>query len=265
MEVFYADWPEGIAEPKLEIVSQFATQDRQFDITRRAAIAERTEILRRCLQATELVPIDGIVRQTAERAIGRIRDSLAQAKAIYDWVVENTRYDPRPPSSGHMHIAGFLESGQLAGRSIEISLLFVGLCRAIGIPARPVFGLRMDRSRLFACLGASGELGASRHCRAEFYSPGYGWVPVNPSDVRQVILDESLDPGDPKLTILKKLLFGFWEMNWIALNTAQDIVLQGAPESTRPFLSGPVVETPEGRFGDPASGYFDYRVSAQRT
>ena len=46
MEVFYADWPEGVAEPRLELVSQIATQDRHFDITRRGATAERTEILR---------------------------------------------------------------------------------------------------------------------------------------------------------------------------------------------------------------------------
>ncbi|MDR1934382.1 MAG: transglutaminase-like domain-containing protein [Candidatus Accumulibacter sp.] len=265
MEVFYADWPEGVAEPKLEIVSQFATQDRHFDITRRGVIAERTEILRRCLQATELVPTDGIVRLTAERAIGRIKDPLAQAKAIYDWVVENTRYDPQPRSSGHTHIAALLESGHLTGRSVEISLLFVGLCRSIGIPARPVFGLRMDRSRLFACLGASGELNSSRHCRAEFYSPGYGWVPVNPSDVRQAILDESLGHYDPKLGVLKKLLFGFWEMNWIGFNAAQDVVLQGTTGSTLPYLINPVVETPEGRFDDPASGYYSYSVSAQRS
>ena len=265
MEVFYADWPEGVAEPKLEIVSRIGTQDRHFDITRRGAVAERTEILRRCLHATELVPTDGIVRRTAERAIGRIKDPLAQGKAIYDWVVDNTSYDPQARSFGHTHIARLLEGGHLAGRSVEISLLFVGLCRAVGIPARPVFGLRMDSSRLFAGLGASGELNASQHCRAEFYSPGYGWVPVNPSDVRQAVQSEGLSQFDPKLTVLKKLLFGFWEMNWVSFNAAQDVVLHGTSGSALPFLINPVVETREGRFDDPAAGYFSYSVNAQRT
>jgi transglutaminase-like putative cysteine protease len=264
MEVFHADWPEGIAEPKLEITSRFATQDRHFDITRRGVIAERGEILRRCLQATELAPIDGIVRRTAERAIGRIKDPLAQAKAIYDWVVENTSFAPQPRSARHTDIASFLESGRLEGRSVIISQLFVGLCRAIGIPARPVYGLRMDRSRLFSCLGASGELNASRHCRAEFYSPGYGWVPVNPSDVRQAIADEGLSQYDPRLTVLKKLLFGFWEMNWVGFNSAQDVILQGAAGGSLPFLIDPVVETPDGRSDDPESGYFSYSIRAER-
>ncbi|MDR0578236.1 MAG: transglutaminase-like domain-containing protein [Candidatus Accumulibacter sp.] len=265
MEVFYADWPAGVAEPRLELVSQFATQDRHFDITRRGATAERGEILRRCLQPTGSMPTDGIARRTAERAIGRIKDPLAQAKAIYDWVVENAVYDPQARPLDHANIAGQLESGRLAGRSVEISLLFVGLCRAIGIPARPVFGLRIDGSRLFACLGAGGELNAAQHCRAEFYSPGYGWVPVNPSDVRKAILNENLSPLDPRLTVLKKLLFGFWEMNWIGFNAAQDVLLQGSAKGALPFLGSPVVETAESRFDDPASGHFSYSVTAQRT
>ena len=264
MEVFYADWPEGVAEPRLELVSQIATQDRHFDITRRGATAERTEILRSCLQATELVPNDGIVRRTAERAIGRVKDPLAQGKAIYDWVVENTTYDPSMKSVSHTNIGGLLESGQFAGRSTEISLLFVGLCRSVGIPARPAFGLRMDSSRLFSSLGATGNLNAAQHCRAEFYSPGYGWIPVNPSDVRKAIQSEGLSNFDPKLTVLKKLLFGFWEMNWASLNAAQDVMLRGSSGNALPFLIRPVLETGEGRFDDPASERFSYSVTAQR-
>ncbi|GHU07133.1 transglutaminase [Betaproteobacteria bacterium] len=265
MEVFYANWTEGVAEPKLEITSRIGTQERHFDITRREALAERTEILRRCLQATQRAPTDGIVRRTAERAIGRIKDPMAQGKAIYDWVVENTIYDPQTPGSDRMRVDQILESGHLAGRSIEISLLFVALCRSIGIPARPVFGLRMDRSRLFDCLGASGELNTAIHCRAEFYSPGYSWVPVNPSDVRLAILGADLSQFDPKLTVLKKLLFGFWEMNWVSFNAALDVTLHETSGDALPYLIRPVVETREGRFADPASGQFSYSINAQRT
>lgn len=250
MEVFYADWPESVEEPRLEIVSKFATQDRRFDITRRA-IAERTEILRRSLQATQLAPIDGIVRLTAERAVGRVKDPLAQAKAIYDWVVANASYDPQARVD-RRSVASLLESERPTGRSVEISLLFVSLCRAIGIPARPVFGLRMDRSRLSESLGASGDLRSSQHCRAEFYSPGYGWVPVNPSDACQA----------PKGSLLKKRLFGFWEMNWVGFNAALDVLLQGSSQGILPFLTKPIIETHQGRFDDPASGYFDYSISA---
>lgn len=263
MEVFYADWSENVANPQLQIVSQIATQDRHFDITRRGAVAERTEVLRRGLHSTESVPIDGIVRQTAERAIGRIKDPVAQGKAIYEWVVDNCAFDPQPPGVGNVNIGQMLESGNLSGRSADIALLFVGLCRAMGIPARPVFGLRMDSSRLFGSLGATGNLAAAQHCRAEFYTPGYGWIPVDPADVRRAIREERLSNGDPKLTVLKKLLFGFWEMNWISFNAAQDVSLRGSSGKTLPFLVYPQVETAEGQF-DSRDSRLGYQVNASR-
>ena len=265
MEVFYADWPDGGETPRLEIVSQVATQDRHFDITRRNNIAERTEVLRRCLQATAQMPTDGIVYRTAERAIGRVKDPLAQAKAIYEWVVDNANYDPLGKGIGTQKIDSMLEDGRLTGRSADISQLFVALCRSLGIPARPVFGLRVDTSRLFGSLGVVGNLSDAQHCRAEFYAPGYGWIAVNPSDVRKAIQEERLTSGDPKLSVLKKLLFGFWEMNWIGYNAAQDVSLRGSTGPALPYLAYPKLETPDGRFDNLNSSRLSYQVSASRS
>ena len=276
MEIFYAEWPaneensaataSGRELPRLKITSTVATQNRHFDITRRNALLEKPEILRKNLRETRLVPTDGIVRQTAEQAIGRIKDPLAQAKALYDWVIENTRYDPLAKAFGDTDIGSLLERNALSGRSATISLLFVGLCRSMGIPARPVFGMRIDRSQIFASLGvmrgAGGNLSSSQHCRAEFYSHGYGWIAVDPSDVRKVIFEENLSNHDSKLTVLKKLLFGFWEMNWIAFNAAEEIDLHAlgrrtgaaseqeneAPIKPLPYLVYPTVETVQGLF-----------------
>ena len=264
MEVFYADWAEGVANPQLQIVSQVATQDRHFDITRRGAIAERTEVLRRCLQSNELVPLDGIVRRTAERAIGRVKDPLAQAKAIYEWVVENASYDSQIKGVGNANIASMLESGFLNGKSADISLLFVALCRSLGIPARPAYGLRMDSSRLFGSLGAVGNLSTEQHCRAEFYTPGYGWIPVDPADVLKAIREERLGNGDSKLNVLKKLLFGFWEMNWISFNAAQDVNLRGSTGRLLPFLAYPQLETKDGRYDSLEGSRLSYNVTATR-
>src|ERR1035437_5462880 len=189
---------------------------------------------------------------------------MAQGKAIYDWVVENAMFDPTIESVGNVNIGSLLDSGNLNGRSAEIALLFVGMCRSIGIPARPVFGLRIDRSRLFGSLGESGNLSAAQHCRAEFYTPGYGWIPVDPSDVRKAIRDEHLSNSDSKLTVLKKLLFGFWEMNWISFNAAQDVSLRGSTGRTLPFLIYPEIETGDGRFDSLNSSRFSYSVTATR-
>jgi transglutaminase-like putative cysteine protease len=266
MEVFYADFADA-ANARLEITSQIATQDRHFDITRRGGAAERTEVLRRCLQATEFVPNDGAVRRTAETAVGRIKDPVAQGKAIYDWIVDRTAYEPHVGAIDVGDIGALLQQGSMdgtvSGRSIDISLLFVGLCRSIGIPARPVFGLRVDRSRLFPSLGVSGDLASAQHCRAEFYTPGYGWIPVDPADVCRAIHEERLVRGGPQLTVLKKLLFGFWEMNWIGFNAAQDVSLQGSSGKPLAFLNAPVVESAGRRF-DAKSTQVNYAVSATR-
>ncbi len=264
MEVFFAEWPEGTESPRLQFVSQIATQDRHFDITRRGAIAEHTEVLRRSLQSTSLVPIDDIVRKTAERAIGRVKDPLAMGKAIYDWVIENIEFDADGRDMGNANIGRLLEGGHPAGRSADISLLFVALCRSVGIPARPVFGLRMGTSRLFGSLGVLGELNEAQHCRAEFYIPGYSWIGVDPADVRKVIREERLSSADPKLTVFKKLLFGFWEMNWIGFNTAQDVHLRGSGGGPLPNLLYPVAENADGRFDSRNASRMTYSVTARR-
>ena len=265
MVVFYADWNDGAAAPQLQITSQVNKRDRHFDITRRGNAAERGEVLRHYLHSSNLIPTDGLVRRTAERAIGRIKDPLAQGKAIYDWVIENTSYDPAPTGIGRGDIEAMLDSGQLSGKSIDISLLFVGLCRSIGIPARPFFGMRIDSSRLFAGLGATGELSARQHCRAEFYTPGYGWIPVDPADVRRAIHEEHLSDSDPKLVVLSKLLFGFWEMNWVAFNSTLDVKLRGGNGRTLPFLAVPQAEAAAGRnFDSSDASLFSYTVNASR-
>jgi transglutaminase-like putative cysteine protease len=264
LEVFYADWNHVAATPRLQLVSQVAKRDRNFDITRRGGVAERGEVLRRCLQSSNLVPTDGLVRRTAETAVGRIKDPVAQGKAIYDWVIENTTYDPVPAGIGRGDVEAMLDSGRLSGGSADIALLFVALCRSIGIPARPVFGLRIDGSRLFSGLGATGNLGTGQHCRAEFYTPGYGWIPVDPGDVRKAIRDENLGYSDPKLLVLRKLLFGFWERNWLALNTAQDVQLQGASGGPLPFLVLPQIEAGGQRFDSSDSQRCSYTVTSNR-
>ena len=91
---------------------------------------------------------------------------------------------------------------------------------SVAISARPVFGLRIDGSRLFSGLGATGNLGTGQHCRAEFYTPGYGWIPVDPGDVRKAIRDENLGYSDPKLLVLRKLLFGRGTQPVAALSSA---------------------------------------------
>ena len=83
--------------------------------------------------------------------------------------------------------------------------------------------------------------------------------------MRKAIREENLDNHDPKLTVLKKLLFGFWEMNWVSLNAAQDVRLRGLDGDPLPWLLYPVVETGEWRLDHPDSSRINYSVTASRS
>ena len=63
---------------------------------------------------------------------------------------------------------------------------------------------------------------------------------------------------------MKRLLFGFWEMNWISFNAAEDVSLRGSTGKTLPFLVYPVVETIDGRFDSLDASRMSYQVSASR-
>lgn len=265
LEVYQCEW-QGGNEPRLELTTTVTTADRHFDVTRRTVAPEREDILRRNLQASRLIPNEGLAHLLGEQIVGRIKDPVAQGKAVYDWVVENTIYDPGLPGCGSGDVRQQLDRGQYGGRSADINGLFVAICRAIGIPARCVYGLRVGPSRLFRSLGLTSSDGTrGQHVRAEFYVPGYGWIPVDPSDVRRAIALEALSERDSKLASLQKILFGVWEMNWIAYNVGTDVPLPGGDGITIPFLLLPQLETPSGRRDGTDAAAFQYAISTRQT
>lgn len=263
LEVYQCEWLGG-ADAKLELTTTVTTADRHFDVTKRTVPPERDDILRRNLQASRLIPNEGLAHQMGERIVGRIKDPVAQAKAIYDWVVENAIYDPGLSGCGSGDVRRQLDSGQYGGRSADINGLFVSICRAIGIPARCVYGLRVGPSRLFRSLGlTSADATRGQHVRAEFYVPGYGWIPVDPADVRRAIALEGLSERDSKLAALRKVLFGVWEMNWIAYNVGTDVSLPGS-DTTVPFLLLPQLETSAGRRDGTDAAAFQYAIRTRQ-
>ena len=264
LEVFQSEWSDG-SEARFEIRTLVTTADRHFDITKRTIPPEREDILRRNLQASSLIPNDGLAHQLGERIIGRIKDPVAQAKAIYDWVVDNTIYDPALPGCGTGDVRQQLIRGQYGGRSADINGLFVAICRAIGIPARCVFGLRVAPSRLFRSLGlTSDDATKAQHVRAEFYIPGFGWIPVDPSDVRRAVAMEGLSDRDSKFNSLRKILFGVWEMNWIAYNVGVDVTLPGR-QGTVPFLILPQQESRNVLRTALDAATFEFSIAARRS
>jgi hypothetical protein len=74
---------------------------------------------------------------------------------------------------------------------------------------------------------------------------------------------EGLSDRDSKLMSLRKILFGVWEMNWIAFNVGSDVELPGR-ETRIPFLLFPQLES-RGvlRDGTDPVG-FEYTINARR-
>jgi transglutaminase-like putative cysteine protease len=60
-----------------------------------------------------------------------------------------------------------------------------------------------------------------------------GWFPVDPADVRKVVLEESLPIDSDKVKALRERLFANWEMNWVGFNYARDFTLPGQQEPNR--------------------------------
>jgi len=263
--LLYAEWAATELRPEVEVTLTLATRDRAIDWSDRTPRGAAPASLVPYLQPSRLMPLGGIVRSTALRITKGEADDLAKARAIYEWIVENTVRDPAVAGCGTGDIRGMLETRNLRGKCADINALFVGLARAASIPARDVYGLRVAPSRTFTSLGAAGDVTRAQHCRAEFHSSRYGWVPVDPADVRKVILEEKrgLDLASPDVQYARRRLFGTWEMNWIAFNDAHDVVLPHATGPALPFFMYPQAET-GGRRVDPLDPQtFRYRIAAR--
>jgi transglutaminase-like putative cysteine protease len=263
----WAEWPEGV-RPVLTHTSRFATRDVAIDLSKPGhAKAEDRAVLAKYTQATELMPIDGIVKETSAAIVKGKRGDVEKARAIYEWVVDNTFRDPKTRGCGTGDIKFMLENKVLSGKCADLNALYVALARAEGIPARDVYGVRVAGSALgYKSLGREGgDITNAQHCRAEVYLAGYGWVPVDPADVRKVVLEEGGGKAidDPMTVAARKRLFGSWEMNWLAYNYAHDVTLPGSTRGKVAFLMYPQSETAEGRLDSLDAKNFKYDITAK--
>ena len=245
----YARWAEGAVNRQLKCTLRVETRDRatDFGAGHSNVPANAGEDVSLYLRPTKHMPIDDVVSDTAKQITAGLIDPLEKAHAIYEWIVENTFRDPKVEACGIGDIRSMLVTGNLRGKCADINALFVGLARAIGIPSREVYGLRVSDSIQFASLGKSGDVSKGQHCRAEFYHAGLGWVPVDPADVRKVVLEENLSLKQSSVQELRKRLFGSWEMNWVAYNRARDFHLKPEQTSTLNYFMYPYAESASGK------------------
>jgi transglutaminase-like putative cysteine protease len=266
--IIAAEFPAG-AKPVLTLTSRIATKNIAVDLATRSKAPQANDAeLQYCLRATNLLPTDGIVKDTAGEITKGLKTDVEKARAIYDWIVDNTFRDPKTQGCGLGDIRFMLESKDLGGKCADLNALYVALARASGLPARDVYGIRVAKSELgYKSLGTASEVVTkAQHCRAEVYLREHGWVPVDPADVRKVVLEEP--PGNRPLNdeMVKRArarLFGSWEMNWIAYNFAHDVALPGTTGPVLPFLMYPQAETADGRLDCLDPDGFRYEITSR--
>ena len=268
--ILYVEFAEGETKPYVELTSRVKTHNRAVDWNKKQPGAEDPATLAYWTRPTQMLPTDGIVRKTALAAIKGATTDVEKAHRLYDWIVANTFREPKVQGCGEGDIKTMLETGNLGGKCADLNALFVGLCRSAGVPARDVYGLRLAPSAFgYRELGGnSANLKGAQHCRAEVFLQAHGWVAMDPADVLKVMRQETADwikdPKHPLVAPVMKGLFGGWEGNWVAWNTAHDIRLPGsAAKGTLPFLMYPNGENASGRFDELTPDSFKYTISAR--
>ncbi len=211
-----ASWPADAKSRKLTFsfaVERQEVERRDFPI-REAAWDPADFAL--YLAPTSLGPVDGQVKILADQITAGQKTVLGKARAIYDWICETMYRDPETRGCGAGDVCTLLEKP--GGKCADIHSVFVSLARAAGVPSREIFGIRQAKEQ-------EQDISTWQHCWAEFYLPGYGWVPVDPGDVRKMMLTEKLELSDAKISKYRKYFFGGIDAYRVSLGQGRDLVL----------------------------------------
>ena len=178
-EYLYLEIPAAkVAEPA-EIGVSFHAVRREHRVAldrnlhREHRHAPETASLRRFLEPDRRVPLQGAIRDLSAQVTQGLSDPLAKARAIYNYVVANIRYDKSGTGWGNGDAIWACTAKR--GNCTDFHSLFIGMMRAAGIPARFEIGFPLPPDQ------HSGAI-AGYHCWAEFYVESYGWIPVDASE-----------------------------------------------------------------------------------
>jgi len=148
----------GVSRPRLEDASLNKKQLQLF------------------LGPDKLVPITGRPAELAAQVTGGKDSELAKARAIYDYVFSNMKYDKSGTGWGHGDVLYACDAKK--GNCTDFHSLFIAMARSQGIPARFEIGFPLPEGK------SSSEI-PGYHCWAEFFNPQNGWIPVDISEAWQ--------------------------------------------------------------------------------
>lgn len=214
--ILYASWHEKTANRNLTFIFNVEREEvekRSFPIKETAWDPADYSLY---LTPTKFGPVNGEVKKLADKITTGKTGVLEKAKAIYDWTCENTWRNPETRGCGIGDMSRLLKNP--CGKCADISSVFVALTRAAGVPSREILGIRQGKKPVQ-------DITKWQHCWAEFFLPGYGWVPVDPADVRKMMLTEKLKRSDAKTINYRNYFWGGIDPYRIKLGEGRDLKL----------------------------------------
>jgi transglutaminase-like putative cysteine protease len=217
--ILYARWENGSKTRKLT----FSFTAKRREITRHSIpskmVAWDPSDYALYLAPNRLGPVDGDVKKLADDITEGKNTLLEKAKAVYDWTCENTYRNPKTRGCGEGNVCLLLNDP--GGKCADINSIFVALAKAAGIPSREMFGIRQGKK-------SGQDITTWYHCWAEFYLPGNGWIPVDPADVRKMMLKKNLTLSSPETAEYRDYFWGGIDAYRVKLSTGRDMTLNPA-------------------------------------
>jgi transglutaminase-like putative cysteine protease len=169
-EMFYAQAAKADkAELHFEIIYEVVRHERLTlgALTPRLAdVPIKDKERKQFIEPDKLAPTTGLPADLAAKAAEEKKTPLEKARAIYEYVLDNMKYDQTSAGLGDALSSASAKQGGCA----DFHSLFIAMARSQSIPARFETG--------FAIPERSGEI-AGYDCWAEFFEPVHGWVPID--------------------------------------------------------------------------------------
>ena len=188
---------------------QFAVE---YDVVRRERLAFAPTVkavslspdqLSQYLKPDKLVPVTGLPAELAAQIVKGRSSRLERARAIYDYVFENMKYDKSGTGWGRGDTLYACNAKR--GNCTDFHALFISMARSQHIPARFEIGFPIPKDK------NSGSV-AGYHCWSDFYLPGRGWIPVD--------ISEAWKHPDRK-----DYFFGAHDANRVQFSQGRDVLL----------------------------------------
>lgn len=216
----------------LTVAYRFTTFERRFEIDPDTIGPYDTtsELYQKYTASQPNIEITPEITTLAESIIGDETNPYRKARLIYEYIITTYPYSNVPhaylsavnmPESTFMLETGFGDCGTQ-------SMLFSALCRSVGIPARAAGGYQLVP-------GLAGP-----HFWAEFYLPGYGWIPVDVTIAESA--DWAFDKTDEERNLFKDYYFG--NMDPYRYTIQNDVDVPFTPDTGDGFILQMVHQMP---------------------